>query len=55
MTFRADEARSLTILRDAMLRIAPQDEVVRFGAIPKLHLGSYNRAAARESAPKILK
>jgi hypothetical protein len=31
----------MTILRDAMLRIAPQDEVVGFGVIPKLHLGNY--------------
>jgi hypothetical protein len=36
-----NEATSWTILRDVKLRFPPQDEVVGFGAIPKLHPGSY--------------
>ena len=34
-----DEATIWTILRDPMLRIAPQDEVRGFGAIPTKRLG----------------
>ena len=37
----ANEATNWTILRDVKLRFPPQDEVVGFGAIPKLHPGSY--------------
>jgi hypothetical protein len=37
----ANDGVSWTILRDAMLCIAPRDEVVGFGAIPNLYLGIY--------------
>ena len=37
----ANEATNWTILRDVKLRFPPQDEVVGFGAIPKLHPGSF--------------
>jgi hypothetical protein len=37
----ANEATNWTILRDVKLRFPPQDEVVGFRGISKLHLGSY--------------
>jgi hypothetical protein len=45
---RSDE---LTILRDAALRAALRMRSVGFGAIPKLHLGSYNGS---EMAPQAI-
>jgi hypothetical protein len=46
----ANKATNWTIFRDAMHGIAPQDEVVEFGSIPKLELDKLH-VMARDTRP----